>query len=255
MIGSKQVALVTGMSRGIGKAICEKLVDDGFFVCGTYNTGEEEAREVKRRLRNVEIFQADFQHRDQVLRLIDQLKDTRFDAIVNNAGMFGDEDFEDFDFDEWDNTLAVNLTTPLIISIKLQDQINKGGAIVNIASTDGFIGAFASMAYAASKAALINITKSLANNFGPRGIRVNAVAPGWVDTGMSTEESFDAVDLTPLGRNARPEEVAEVVSFLVSDRASFMSGATVVVDGGYTCVDYIMKQEAEGFKEAREDSM
>ena len=248
MSTSTKVALVTGISRGIGKAICEKLVNEGFTVYGTYNTGEKEAREVKRRLKNVEIFQVDFRHREQTLALIKKLRDVKFNAIVNNAGMFELEDFGNYDFEIWDNTLEVNLNTPLLISLKLQDNLKEGGAIVNIASTDGFIGAFASVAYGASKAALINITKSLANNFGKRGVRVNAIAPGWIDTGMSTEESYEATTLTPLGRNGKPEEVAEVVSYLISDKASFVTGATIVVDGAYTCVDYIMKKEAEGLK-------
>lgn len=246
MSAARKVALVTGISRGIGKAICEKLVSKGFTVYGTYNTGEKEAREVKSRLKNVEIFQADFRHRDQVLALIERLRDVKFVAIVNNAGMFELEDFENYGFEVWDNTLAVNLTTPLLISLKLQNNVEEGGAIVNIASTDGFIGSFASMAYGASKAALINVTKSLANNFAKKGVRVNAIAPGWIDTGMSTEESYEAAAITPIGRNGRPEEVADLVSFLISNKASFISGATVVIDGAYTCVDYIMKKEAEG---------
>lgn len=245
---SKNV-LVTGMSRGIGKAISEKLVSEGYTVYGTYNTGEKEAQEVKNRLGNINIFQVDFTDRTQTFNLISKLKDIKFDAIVNNAGMFGGEVFENFDFNGWDNTLNVNLNTPLIISVKLQNNLNKGGVIVNISSTDGFIGSFGSMAYAASKAALNNLTKSLANNFAPKGIRVIAIAPGWVNTSMATEEASESVEITPLGRDAQPEEIANVVSFLISENASFITGTTIVVDGGYTCVDVIMKKEAEGFKE------
>lgn len=242
---STKNALVTGISRGIGKAICEKLVQDGFKVYGTYNTGEDEAKEVKEKLNNVEIFQVDFSQRQQTLQLIDKLKEVSFDAIVNNAGMIEFEDFDNFDFGIWDRTFEVNLNTPLLICISLRERIKSGGAIVNIASSDGLIGSFSSMAYAASKAALINLTKSLGNNFGRRGVRVIAVAPGWINTGMSTEASYEATTLTPLSRNGKPEEVAEVVSFLLSDRASFITGATIVTDGGYTNVDYIMKKEAD----------
>jgi NAD(P)-dependent dehydrogenase (short-subunit alcohol dehydrogenase family) len=245
-----KTVLVTGVSRGIGKAICERLAGEGYRVFGTYNTGKREANALKRKLKDkVEVLQVDFNSRDQTLRLIEGLKGVKFDAIVNNAGMFEDENFESFDFDIWDSTLAVNLTAPLLISMKLKDNIKKGGSIVNIASTDGFIGSFASMSYSASKAALMNLTKSLGNNFAKRGVRVNAIAPGWIDTEMSTEESFEAVSITPLARNGKPEEVADVVSYLISDKASFITGATIVVDGGYTCVDYIMKLEAESGEE------
>lgn len=237
-------ALVTGVSRGIGRAICTQLIKDGFTVYGTYNTGETEAKEMQSRLGNLEIYQVNFRDRDQTLALLQNFEGVMFDAVVNNAGIIEFEDFEDFDFKIWDDTLQVNLTTPLLISLKLQHNIKDGGAIVNVASTDGLIGSYGSMSYAASKAALINLTRSLANNFARRGIRVIALSPGWTNTSMSTEESFEADEIIPLGRNARPEEMAAVVSFLVSDKASYITGSNIIVDGGYTGVDVIMKKEA-----------
>jgi len=249
MTNYQKTALVTGMSRGIGKAICEKLVREGYFVYGTYNTGKQEAEKIKETLESVEIFQVDFKNREQTLAILDKLKEFQFDAIINNAGMFEGENFKKFDFQIWYDTIEVNLNAPLLISIKLQNNINEYGSIVNVASSDGFQGSFASMSYSASKAALINLTKSLANNFGSKTVRVNAVAPGWINTGMATESSHEATKLAPLGRNGKPEEVADLVYYLISKNASFITGTTIIIDGAYTCVDYIMKMEAEEFKE------
>jgi len=242
----KKTALITGVSRGIGSAICMRFLENGYHVHGThYTTDIDFADQYSDQLT---IHKVDFKSKNETLSFIESLKNVKIDVIVNNAGMFEPENFTNFAFQDcWYDTLQVNLTTPLLISVMLQNNINENGSIINIASTDGYIGAFSSMAYAASKAGLMNITKSLANNFGQRNIRVNAIAPGWIDTDMSTEESFDAVDITPLGRNGKPEEVADAVEYLASDKASFISGSIINVDGGYTCVDVIMKKEAEEF--------
>lgn len=237
--------LITGAARGIGRAISEKALSEGYDVFGTFNSGKESAADFQKYHRNVTLFQVDFRNRSQIFDFLGGLGGVTFDAIINNAGIFQQEKFSDYDMTIWDDTLAVNLTAPLIISLKLQDQIKFGGAIINIASSDAFKGAFSSMAYSASKAALISLTQSLANNFAGRQVRVNAIAPGWIDTGMCTEESYEAAKITPLERNGRPEEIAQVVSFLISDQASFINGTVINVDGGYMCVDYVMFQESK----------
>lgn len=144
--------------------------------------------------------------------------------------------------DAWDRTMAVNVTAPLILAQTIGPRLSPGGSIVNIASTDAYIGSFRGIAYSASKAALLSVTRSLANVLGPRGVRVNAVTPGWIDSGILTE-SYEAATLTPPGRNGSPKDIAKAVAFLLSSEAAFITGASVVVDGGYTGVDYFMKQE------------
>jgi 3-oxoacyl-[acyl-carrier protein] reductase len=239
-----QSALVTGVSRGIGQAICLKLLADGYLVDGTYNTGEAEAERLAQAHDGLTIHQADFRDANSTGGLLKALEGRTFNAIVNNAATAEAEDFDHFDYGIWTRTFEVNVNAPLRIILGLKDQLAEGGAVVNIASLDGLTGAFGSMSYSASKAALISITKSLGNNLGLRGIRVNAVAPGWIDTEMAGDSGTGAVQLTPLGRNGRPDEVAELVSFLVSGRAAFINGETIAIDGGYVNVDYLMLQAA-----------
>lgn len=246
-----KTAMVTGMNRGIGKAICEILVRDGYYVHGTYyvnetyQTGKAEAQALKEELNHVDIYHLDCSNRSSIQSFIEQMKGYQFDGLVHNAAMMQVEEFEDFDFSIWDQTIAANLSAPLEITLGLIANITENGAIVNITSTDAFLGGFDMLSYAASKAGLTNLTKSLAINLGPRGIRVNAVAPCWVETVMGTSHHEEAARLTPLGRIGQPSEIAELVAFLLSDKASFITGTTIVIDGGYTCVDPVVKLDAE----------
>lgn len=239
---SERTVLVTGGGRGIGRSIAEHLAGIGWRVVATYNTGLEEAKEL-RRTHGVEVRQLDLKDRSRSLDFVRQIRDEfPFDALVNNAGILEKEPFEEFTFEAWDRSFEVNVTAPLILAKEIGLHMPAGGSIVNIASTDAYIGSYRSIAYSASKAALLSVTRSLANVLGPRGVRVNAVSPGWVDSGILTEP-YEAASLTPLGRNGSPDDIAKAVAFLLSTDASFITGACIVADGGYTGADYFMKKE------------
>ena len=169
---SKKKALVTGVSwdTGIGFAITKQLVNDGYFVYAVYHSDESTAKSVLEQdyPSSVKCIQCDLTDRKSIQWLIDELiKEGQLNAIVNNAGAFsGGEDIDNYDITEWDRVFAVNVTAPLLLSVGLKKVLTPHSVIVNIVSTDGQKGSFSSISYAASKAALINLTDSLAINFG-----------------------------------------------------------------------------------------
>ena len=244
--------VVTGATRGIGRGIAERLLSESADVIGTYHERAAEAASMEARFAGrIRMLQVDFSDRQSTNALVARLLPLGpYDGLVNNAGIVEFETWADFTIETWDRVLEVNLNAPLILAQALaRSAMAPGSAIVNIASTDGYTGSFGSIAYSASKAALLNLTKSLGNVLGVNGVRVNAVAPGWINTEMSTGTSLDAVRLTPLGRNGTPADVATVTSFLLSTDATFINGACLVVDGGYTNVDSIMKRENDDLLE------
>ena len=241
---AERTALVTGGARGIGRAITERLAEGGWKVVATYNTGLDQARQLAR-THGVEIRQVDLADRAESLDFARRISEEfSFDGLVNNAGILEKEPLGEMTLDAWDRTFEVNVTAPLILAQAIGPHMSRGASIVNIASIDAYIGSFRSFAYSASKAALVSVTRSLANVLGPRGVRVNAVSPGWVDSGILAE-SYEAASLTPLGRNGSPLDIARTVAFLLSDDASFITGTSIVADGGYTGVDCFMHKENE----------
>lgn len=239
--------LVTGVSRGLGLSVAELLLEKGNKVYGTYNTNKEAASELNSRFENLCLCKLDLLNQQSTSDFISSLKEVKFDGIVNSAGVFLDIDFEKFDTKSFEDTFRINVFSPLYIVNGLNDNIKNGASIVNISSNDAFVGSIAGIAYSASKATVISITKSLTNIFASRKIRVNAVAPGWMGDGMQApKELLDiAQELNPLKKIANYEEVANVVMFLLSDEASYVNGETITVDGGDMATSYILQKEAE----------
>ena len=250
-------ALVTGVSRksGIGFGLCKRLLESGYNVIAVRNQDNECEQELVAQYGERVVFiGCDFTVREQISKMIEKLKVQKFDLIVNNAGKFADgEDYLNYDMEQWDAIFDVNVRVPMAVSTGLFENLNKSAVIINVASTDGMTGSLSSMSYAASKAALISITKSLAINFGydKKKVRVVGVAPSWVvtDENMLTEAAKKYAPLmTPLGRMASVDEMVDLVVFLASKNASYITGTTIVFDGGYTLIDYTLKKEAEAVR-------
>lgn len=243
----KKVVLVTGASSGIGRAIAEKLASS-YEVIIHYNSSEKEALELKNKLDSlyngdVLVVKCDLakeEEIDNMLRCIYGRYD-KIDILVNNAGIAIDTMFEDKNKDNFIKTLEINTIAPFLLSKKIGLKMKEGGSgnIVNISSTNGIDTLYPeSLDYDASKAALISLSTNLANYLAPY-VRVNTVCPGWVKTRMNKEldEGFIKEEESKilLGRFAEPEEIANLVSFLVSDEASYINNSIIRIDGGKRC--------------------
>lgn len=238
-----KVVLVTGSSRGIGRSIAVRFARCGANVVINYRDNEEEAEVIEEIISSYAdcmSIKADVSKERDVKRMIDTIIDKygHIDIVVNNAGIAIDNDFEDHNIKDWQETLNTNLIGVFLVSKYAGSHMvdNKYGKIINMSSTNGIDTIYPySVDYDASKAGLINLTKNLAIQFAPY-VNVNAVAPGWVDTGMNDDlpKSYlqEEKEKTLLKRFAEPEEIADVVLFLASDKARFIDGEVIRVDGG-----------------------
>jgi NAD(P)-dependent dehydrogenase (short-subunit alcohol dehydrogenase family) len=238
--------VVTGVTQGIGKTIKEILLENGYRVIGIDKQEDESAQELQEKYAERYAFHLfDLADRSAVADFVTHF-DEVLDGIVNNAGEIYFNSWETFDQNLWDRTLEVNLTSVVSLVHGLYTKIRSGGSIVNITSVDGTLAAFDTIAYAVSKAGLINLTKSLGAVLGPKGIRVNAIAPGWVETNM-TKDTIPEItkEMTPLKRNATTRDIAQLVEFLLSEKSSFINAQTITADGGLFSVDYTLWKEAK----------
>ena len=242
---SGRAALVTGGSRGIGRAVSELLARAGARVAINYRRDEASANSLVRQVRaeggEAMALAGDVSDAEEARQLVRDVVAAweRLDILVNNAGIWEEDAAGQGNLDVWDRALAVNVRGAYLVTDAAIAQLEKtGGSIVFVSSTAGQRGEARHSAYAASKGALISYTKSLAMELGPLGIRVNCVAPGWVETDMTREALADSerrreIEASiPAGRVASPEDIAGPVLFLVSDLARHVQGEIVNVNGG-----------------------
>jgi len=230
-----KVALVTGGSRGIGRAIALELGRAGADVVLSYRTGRDEAEQVAAEIGGRAV-EADVSDAASARALVEEAGE--LDVLVNNAGVTRDGVLARMSDDDWREVIDTNLSSVFYTCRAAARPMMKkrGGSIVNISSIVGVHGNFGQTNYAASKAGIIGFTKSLARELGSRNVRANVVAPGYVRsrlTDVLPEEATKAMlDATPLGRLGDPEDVAGAVRFLCADEAQFVTGAVLLVDGG-----------------------
>jgi 3-oxoacyl-[acyl-carrier protein] reductase len=238
----KTIALVTGASRGIGRAIAIRLALDGFFVIINYNTNRDAAEEVREVISSKEgegVVQGfDVTSRSDVGAVIKQLTKElgTIGVLVNNSGIIRDQPLVRMRDEDWDDVIATNLTGAYHCTkavLKTWAGKRRGSRIVNITSVAGETGNAFQTNYSASKGGLISFTKALARELAPKNITVNAVAPGFVATDQTSHLPVDQLlSQIPLGRLGQPEDVAHFVSFLASDRSSYITGQVIGVNGG-----------------------
>jgi 3-oxoacyl-[acyl-carrier protein] reductase len=236
--------LVTGSSRGIGRAIALRLAANGWSVAIHYTADAKDAETTRKSLGEAcsGVYRFDLANSVNAGQLVQQvLSDGRLDAVVNNAGVYMPMDFLDAGDAAFEanfaRTLAVNFEAPvrLIRAAARHFAQQGGGKILNVASRVGFRGEGGAALYAASKAALINLTRSLSVELATRKVHIFGIAPGWVDTAMAREGMQDRLDeilgTIPLGRMATPEDCAAAASFLLSEDASYLSGVVIDING------------------------
>lgn len=239
-----KTCLVTGGSRGIGKAIALKLADFGADVAITYARSAEAAEEVKAEIekkgRRSKALQADAVNYEKAEAVITEIVEDwdKIDVIVNNAGITKDNLILRMTEEQWDDVITTNLKSVFNYSKAAAKPMmrNRGGSIINISSVVGISGNAGQSNYAASKAGIIGFTKSYAKELASRNIRANVVAPGYILTDMTDELDEKVLDgikaETPLGRAGEADEVADAVVFLSSDMSSYITGEIIRVDGG-----------------------
>lgn len=244
MLLSNKVAIVTGGSRGIGKAIVEEFSKEGAKVAFNYLKSEEEAYKIKNIIeadgREIAVFKVDVRDFDGMKEMVQKVKERfgKLDILVNNVGITRDKTLMLMQKEDWDDVIDINLsgvfnlTRAVIVTFLTQ----KSGTILNISSVSGIMGLPRQVNYSASKAGILGFTKSLAKEVGPYNVRVNALAPGYIKTDMTGKlkgNVFEKIISTiPLSRIGMPGEIAKAAVFMVSEKSSYITGQVIPIDGG-----------------------
>ena len=237
-----KAVLVTGASRGIGRAIALELAENGYVVGVNYKINEEKANDVVDNIKNrggkAIALQADVTNPKEVEEMIEAFtkKFNEIYGLVNNAGIYKRKKFPELTLEDWEETIRTNLTGTFLCTKYALPYIPNGGKIINFASVLAHSGSTQGAHYAASKAGVIGFSKSLAREVGARRITVNVIAPGATETAIiandTSEKRKERERATPLGRVGKPEEIAYAVIFLLSNNAKYITGETMNVNGG-----------------------
>ncbi|MCL5029215.1 MAG: SDR family oxidoreductase [Bacteroidetes bacterium] len=241
-----KVVIIGAAKPGYAETITRRMIKEGISVIGTYDSAySENAAKLTKEFPTDKLIlnEVDLSSRKALKDFVDSVGD-KLNGLIYAQFFFEMENPEMFDHNIWDKSIAINLTAPNYLVHELKNKMNSGSSIVIVTSTEGFRGSYGASAYAATKAAIHNLVKTLANNLGKRNIRINALPAGWIGGEMDTDEIFNkSRSMTPLGRLGTDEEIANVVYFLFSKEASFVNGTTIVADGGYLCSDPLSQFE------------
>ena len=236
-----KTVLITGGSRGIGKAMVYKFAQAGYNVLLNFNKSEDISNQIANELKNVKVYGANVADKMKVNNMINYAIDNfgKIDVLINNAGISSSGLFQDLPYEEWQRIMDVNLNgvfncTQAVLPGMIE---RKSGKIINISSIWGMVGASYEVAYSTSKAAVIGMTKALAKEVGPSNIQVNSIAPGIIMTDMVSDYSLDEMnaitDQIPLGRIGSSDDIANLALFLASDEANYITGQVISPNGGW----------------------
>ena len=236
-----KTVLITGGSRGIGKAMVYKFSKAGYNVLLNFNKSEDISNQIANELTNVKVYGADVADRTKVFNMVNYAIEHfgKIDVLINNAGIASSGLFQDLPQEEWHKVMDVNLNgvfncTQAVLPGMIERKVGK---IINISSVWGIVGASCEVAYSTSKAGIIGMTKALAKELGPCNIQVNSIAPGIIMTDMVADYSMDELnaitDQIPLGRIGSADDIAELALFLASDKANYITGQIISPNGGW----------------------